>query len=260
MRILISPAKQMIPDPDTLAPVSQPRFLPEARLLLETLRQKSDRELQSLWKTNDALTAENIQRVRTMDLTRNLTPALFCYHGIQYQYLGPSALEDAPLAWLSEHLRIGSGFYGLLRPLDGIVPYRLEMQARLRVENSRDLYAFWGDRLARALAEETDTVLDLASREYSRAILDPLPASVRVIRCVFLSRKPDGTLAEKATPCKMARGRMARFLAEAGQADPDTLRAFDGIHWEYAPDLSEPNRPVYLEKPSRPGTRPAFEW
>ena len=117
MRILISPAKQMTPDPDTLAPVSQPRFLPEARLLLETLRQKSDRELQSLWKTNDALTAENIQRVRTMDLTRNLTPALFCYHGIQYQYLGPSALEDAPLAWLSEHLRIGSGFYGLLRPL-----------------------------------------------------------------------------------------------------------------------------------------------
>ena len=229
MRILISPAKQMIPDPDTLAPVSQPRFLPEARLLLETLRQKSDRELQALWKTNDALTAENIQRVRTMDLTRNLTPALFCYHGIQYQYLGPSALEDAPLAWLSEHLRIGSGFYGLLRPLDGIVPYRLEMQARLRVEDSR-------------------------------AILDPLPASVRVIRCVFLSRKPDGTLAEKATLCKMARGRMARFLAEAGQADPDTLRAFDGIHWEYAPDLSEPDRLVYLEKPSRPGTRPAFEW
>lgn len=145
-------------------------------------------------------------------------------------------------------------------PWMGLVPYRLEMQARLRVEDSRDLYAFWGDHLARALAEETDTVLDLASREYSRAILDPLPASVRVIRCVFLSRKPDGTLAEKATLCKMARGRMARFLAEAGQADPDTLRAFDGIHWEYAPDLSEPNRLVYLEKPSRPGTRPAFEW
>ena len=103
-------------------------------------------------------------------------------------------------------------------------------------------------------------MLDLASREYSRAILDPLPASVRVIRCVFLSRKPDGTLAEKATLCKMARGRMARFLAEAGQADPDTLRAFDGIHWEYAPNLSEPDRLVYLEKPSRPGTRPAFEW
>ena len=143
MRILISPAKQMIPDPDTLAPISQPRFLPEARLLLETLRQKSDRELQSLWKTNDALTAENIQRVRTMDLTRNLTPALFCYHGIQYQYLGPSALEDAPLAWLSEHLRIGSGFYGLLRPLDGIVPYRLEMQAKLRFGPWRDLYHFW---------------------------------------------------------------------------------------------------------------------
>ena len=220
MRILISPAKQMIPDPDTLAPVSQPRFLPEARLLLETLRQKSDRELQSLWKTNDALTAENIQRVRTMDLTRNLTPALFCYHGIQYQYLGPSALEDAPLAWLSEHLRIGSGFHGLLRPLDGIVPYRLEMQARLRVEDSRDLYAFWGDRLARALAEETDTVLDLASREYSRAILDPLPASVRVIRCVFLSRKPDGTLGGKSHPLQDGPGTDGTVPGRGGTGGP----------------------------------------
>lgn len=260
MRILISPAKQMIHDPDTLAPASRPRFLSDARLLLETLRQKSDRELQALWKTNDALTAENIERVRTMDLTRNLTPALFAYHGIQYQYLGAAALEDEALGWLCEHLRIGSGFYGLLRPLDGIVPYRLEMQARLRVGLSRDLYAFWGDRLARALAEETDTVLDLASREYSRAVLDPLPPTVRVIRCVFLSRKPDGSLAEKATLCKMARGRMARFLAEAGQADLATLQAFDGIHWQYAPELSEPDRLVYLEKPSRPGTRPAFQW
>lgn len=260
MRILISPAKQMIPDPDTLAPVSQPRFLPETRLLLETLRQKSDRELQSLWKTNDALTAENIQRVRTMDLTRNLTPALFCYHGIQYQYLGPSALEDAPLAWLSEHLRIGSGFYGLLRPLDGIGALPTGDAGPAPGGGQPGSLCLLGGSSGPGTGRGNRHGTGPCLPGVQPGDLDPLPASVRVIRCVFLSRKPDGTLTEKATLCKMARGRMARFLAEAGQADPDTLRAFDGIHWEYAPDLSEPNRLVYLEKPSRPGTRPAFEW
>ena len=235
MRILISPAKQMIPDPDTLAPVSQPRFLPEARLLLETLRQKSDRELQSLWKTNDALTAENIQRVRTMDLTRNLTPALFCYHGIQYQYLGPSALEDAPLAWLSEHLRIGSGFYGLLRPLDGIVPYRLEMQAKLQNPRGKDLYAFWGDQLSRVLAGQTDVIVDLASEEYSKAVSRHWAG--QWISPVFAERE-NGRLREKGVYVKMARGEMVRFLAENQVEDPRQMREFCEMGYRFQPSLS----------------------
>ena len=251
MRILISPAKQMIPDPDTLAPVSQPRFLPEARLLLETLRQKSDRELQSLWKTNDALTAENIQRVRTMDLTRNLTPALFCYHGIQYQYLGPSALEDAPLAWLSEHLRIGSGFYGLLRPLDGIVPYRLEMQARLAAGPFRDLYEFWGGDLAEDLSQGTDCVLDLASKEYSMCISRHLRPGIRLLTCVF-GEEQGNRVVEKGTLCKMARGEMVRFLAERAAPSPEVLTAFDRLDFHYHPELSTPDRPVFLKEVTAP--------
>ena len=260
MRIIVSPAKKMRDELDSLEPRQLPCLLPQTEQLLELLRAMPYAGLKKLLACNDAIARQNWQRYQEMDLRRRLSPALLAYDGIQYQYMAPNVFTREEFHYVEEHLRILSGFYGLLRPFDGVRPYRLEMQARLRVEDSRDLYAFWGDRLARALAEETDTVLDLASREYSRAILDPLPTSVRVIRCVFLSRKPDGTLAEKATLCKMARGRMARFLAEAGQADPDTLRAFDGIHWEYAPDLSEPNRLAYLEKPSRPGTRPAFEW
>ncbi len=260
MKLIISPAKKMNVDTDTMEIRGLPRFLDRTRLLCDWLKTMSYDQLKALWRCNDAIASLNYERLQHMELEEGLTPAVLAYEGIQYRYMAPHLFSWEQFDYLDRHLRILSGFYGVLRPFDGVTPYRLEMQARLRVEDSRDLYAFWGDRLARALAEETDTVLDLASREYSRAILDPLPASVRVIRCVFLSRKPDGTLAEKATLCKMARGRMARFLAEAGQADPDTLRAFDGIHWEYAPDLSEPNRLVYLEKPSRPGTRPAFEW
>ena len=248
MRILISPAKQMIPDPDTLAPVSQPRFLPEARLLLETLRQKSDRELQSLWKTNDALTAENIQRVRTMDLTRNLTPALFCYHGIQYQYLGPSALEDAPLAWLSEHLRIGSGFYGLLRPLDGIVPYRLEMQARLNVDGTGDLYGFWGSTLAEALAAQTDVVVNLASREYSRAVEPHLSPAVRFLTCTFGELRKDGRVVEKGTLCKMARGQMVRWMAERGVRRSEELKDFQDLGYRYDAAHSGHDHYVFLKE------------
>ena len=260
MRILIAPAKQMRADPDSPAPETVPRFRAEAGELLERLRELDDGELQRLWKVSDTLAAENIRRVRTMDLTRGLTPALFAYDGIQYKYLGPGALEDRALAWVNRHLRIGSGFYGLLRPTDGIVPYRLEMQARLRVGPYRDLYAYWGNRLALALAEETDLVLDLASREYSRAVTDPLPPTVRVLRFEFLSRRADGTLAEKATLCKMARGQMVRYLAEAGTADRTVLEAFDGIRWEYVPALSGPDRLVYVERSARPGVRPAFEW
>ena len=251
MRILISPAKQMIPDPDTLAPVSQPRFLPEARLLLETLRQKSDRELQSLWKTNDALTAENIQRVRTMDLTRNLTPALFCYHGIQYQYLGPSALEDAPLAWLSEHLRIGSGFYGLLRPLDGIVPYRLEMQAKMGNHRQRpslgSLYEFWGSALADALFEEDPFILNLASKEYSKCISRYLRQDIRFITCVFAELIGDKVV-EKGTLAKMARGEMVRYLAKNQVEDMEGIKGFSQLGYHFSQKYSDADTLVFLKE------------
>ena len=99
-------------------------------------------------------------------------------------------------AYIREHLRILSGFYGLLRPFDGVTPYRLEMQARLSVDGKKDLYAFWGGRLAEHLAAETDLVLNLASKEYSRAVEPYLPASVRFLTCTFGEWK-GGKIVEK---------------------------------------------------------------
>ena len=95
-----------------------------------------------------------------MDLRGRLTPAVLSYEGIQYQYMAPGVFETGQFAYLQEHLRILSGFYGLLRPFDGVVPYRLEMQARLPVDGHRDLYGFWGDKPARALAGETDLLVE----------------------------------------------------------------------------------------------------
>ena len=246
MRILISPAKKMNRDTDSFAPEGLPAFLPETRRLLTALEALSPAQLQALWKCGDAIARENVERLRTMDLERGLTPALFAYEGIQYQYLAPGVLEREALDYVKEHLRILSGFYGLLRPMDGVTPYRLEMQAKLAVDGCRDLYAFWGERLALALAAETDLVLNLASKEYSRAVLPHLPPSVRHITCVFGEEK-DGRVVEKGTMCKMARGRMVRWLAQCGGSGAEDIQSFCELGFSFSPARSTSTEFVFLK-------------
>lgn len=137
MKILISPAKKMRSDPDTLAPEALPALLPETERLLAALRAMTPGELQALWRCSDAIAAQNLERLRDMDLRRRLTPALLSYVGLQYQYMAPGVLEQRQYDYLQDHLRILSGFYGVLRPFDGVTPYRLEMGARLKTEGAR---------------------------------------------------------------------------------------------------------------------------
>ncbi|MEG1747916.1 MAG: YaaA family protein, partial [Oscillospiraceae bacterium] len=170
MRIIISPAKKMNADTDSLPWEDLPQFLPQTEVLLHTLQGMDHAALQALWGCNDTLAALNIDRLRQMDLWQNLTPALLCYEGIQYRYMAPGVFEDGQFQYAREHLRILSGFYGLLRPFDGVTPYRLELQARLAVGDCRNLYDFWGGRLARQLCNETDVIVNLASKEYSQAV------------------------------------------------------------------------------------------
>ena len=247
MRIIISPAKQMREDRDTLPPRGLPGFLPETGRLLSALRNLSPAELQKLWKCNNAIAALNVERLQTMDLERGLTPALLSYVGIQYQTMAARVLETGQYEFLQEHLRILSGFYGLLRPFDGVTPYRLEMGARLSVDGCRDLYAFWGEKLARALAGESGWVLDLASKEYSRAVLPHLPPSVRVVSCVFGELRPDGKVVEKGTLCKMARGEMVSFLAECGAEDFETVKQFDRLGFCFSPERSDETQFVFVK-------------
>ena len=247
MRIIISPAKKMRRDEDSLAPRGLPVFLPEAKRLLAALRAMSPEALQALWSCNDAIARQNVERLRDMDLERNLTPAILSYEGIQYQYMAPGVLEAGQLAYLQDHLRVLSGFYGLLRPFDGVTPYRLEMQARLSVDGCRDLYAFWGDKLAGALTAETDLVVDLASKEYSRAVKPHLPASVRFLTCTFGERKGEKVV-EKGTLCKMARGRMVRYLAERGAAGTAELRDFNELGYRFNEALSREDHYVFIKE------------
>ena len=246
MRIIISPAKKMVADTDSFAVEAPPVFLERAERLKTALQAMSPAELQALWRCNDAIARLNVERLADMDLRRRLTPAILSYEGIQYRYMAPGVMETAQLDYLRRHLRILSGFYGLLRPFDGVTPYRLEMQARLPVDGHRDLYGFWGGALARRLAAETDFVLNLASREYSRAVEPHLPPSVRFLTCTFGEWK-NGKVVEKGTMCKMARGQMVRWLAENNVTGWADIRAFDQLGYRFRPELSTENHHVFLK-------------
>lgn len=258
MKIILSPAKKMNVDTDSFSPEALPQFLPETEKLLAALRALSPAGLQALWRCNDSIAALNVERLRNMDLERNLTPAVMSYEGIAYRFMAPGVMERRELRYLRDHLRILSGFYGLLRPFDGVTPYRLEMGAKLSVGGAKDLYAFWGGKLAAALAGETGTVLDLASKEYSRAVLPHLPPSVRVVTCVFGELKGDKVI-EKGTLCKMARGEMVRWLAGGGITRPEEVRAFDRLGYVFSPERSNETTFVFLAEPKREG-RDNKEW
>lgn len=244
MRIIISPAKKMRIDTDSLPIQGLPVFLPKTEELCRILQSMSDAELKKLWKCNDQIAALNIQRLQNMDLHNRLTPAVLAYDGIQYQHMAPGVFTDQAFDYVQEHLRILSGFYGILKPFDGVTPYRLEMQAKLRGGEAKDLYAYWGDSLANALFSESNCIINLASKEYSVCISKYLPENVRFITCVFGEEK-DGKVIEKGTMCKMARGEMVRYMAENQITDPEQIKSFDRPNYRFDTNRSDDNLFVF---------------
>ena len=245
MRIIISPAKKMKVDTDSLPYQDLPVFLPKTEHLCRLLQSMSGEELKKLWKCNDQIAHLNIQRLQNMDLFNRLTPAVIAYEGIQYQYMAPGVFTEQAFDYIQAHHRILSGFYGILKPFDGVTPYRLEMQAKLRVGGCKDLYAYWSDSLAKKLFAETDRIVNLASKEYSICISKYLPRNVRFITCVFGEEK-NGKVIEKGTMCKMARGEMVRFLAENQITDPEQLKFFELLNYRFDPARSNDSLFVFI--------------
>lgn len=142
MKFIIAPAKKMVVAQDDFPVQSQPQFRDQAAWLLRHMQQLTRAEAQTLWHTSEKLTGAAYAQLQTSDVTAHQSPAIFSYVGIQYQYMAPDLLDDAGLAYIQQHLRILSGLYGILRPFDGIVPYRLEMQTRLAAVPNHSLYDF----------------------------------------------------------------------------------------------------------------------
>ena len=247
MRIIISPAKQMGEGRDFLAPAGRPVYEARAGELAAYLRSLPYEALKELLACGEKLARAAYETYQAMDFSQADTPALLAYRGIQYQYMAPGVFSDREWDYVQAHLRILSGFYGLLRPLDGVVPYRLEMQARLTGPGWKDLYGFWGRKLSAALAAETEVVVDLASREYSRAVLPGLPPQVRAVTCVF-GRLREGRVVEQGTACKMARGEMVRWMAEHRVTELEELPSFGRLGYRFDPERSGPARYVFIQE------------
>lgn len=245
MRIIISPAKKMRTDTDSLPYRELPVFLDQTRELLEALKSMSREELKKLWKCNDQIANLNFERLQYMELERNLTPAILAYEGIQYQYMAPGVFTDQQFHYIQEHLRILSGFYGLLKPFDGVNPYRLEMQAKLKAGECKDLYHYWGSKIAETLFSETNCIINLASKEYSQCVSRYLPENVRFITCVFGEEK-SGKVVEKGTMCKMARGEMVRYMAEYQIGNPEEIKSFSRLGFHFLSTHSDDDLFVFL--------------
>lgn len=246
LKIIISPAKKMNERGDLLPHTSLPVFLDETRYLLQYMRDMDYEQLQTLWKCNDKIAWENFERIRNMDLNKRLTPAILAYEGIQYKYMSPAVFDEQSYDYLDNHLYILSGFYGALRPFDGVTPYRLEMQARFHGEELNSLYDFWGKKIAGQVFAGCSGLVNLASKEYSRCVTKYLPKRMPCVTCVF-GELIDGRVKEKGTYAKMARGGMIRFMAEKKVESMEELKNFEEQGYHFAGEWSDEKTFVFLK-------------
>lgn len=224
-------------DTDAPKPTGVPCFIGRTEEILSLLRDKSRDELKTLWGCNDQIAEQNYERIEKMNLYRQLTPAVLSYEGIAYQYMAPAVFEAGQLEYVQAHLRILSAFYGVLKAMDGVTPYRLEMQAKVAIGDAKDLYTFWGDSLYKEVRDESGVIINLASKEYSKCIEKYLTPADKYITVTFCE-KSGGKLVTKGTYAKMARGEMVRYMAENQIETPEQIKGFDRLGYVFRGELS----------------------
>ena len=250
MKIILSPAKRMREDRDDLSYKEIPLFIDRTEKILDYLKSLSHEDLKKLWKCNDSIADQNFERLERMDLYNFLTPAILSYDGIAFQYMAPSVFEYGHFDYVEDHLRILSGFYGVVRPMDGVTPYRLEMQARARVCGAKDLYGFWGKDIYDAVRDESGIIINLASKEYSRCTEDYITDKDRYITVTFCE-KMNGKLVTKGTYAKMARGDMVRFMAENSIEDPEDIKRYNRLNYVLREDLTKDTEYIFERIPEK---------
>ena len=248
MKIIISPAKQMVWQDDVVDASTQPDFLPQTRTILSFLQSLSYDQAKTLWGCSEKLARANYEILQETRLDRAVTPAVLAYDGIAYKYMAPSVFENGQFAYVQENLRILSAFYGALRPLDAVVPYRLEMQAKASLNGTRDLYEFWGSQLYDAIMKDNPsrTIINLASKEYSLCISRHLRPGDTFITCVFGQIEKEKVV-QKGVYAKMARGDMVRFMAENNVQDPTDMQAYARLGYAFCPERSTNTEFVFLK-------------
>ena len=258
MLAVISPAKKLDVSDDWREPFakaySSPAFQEDTEILIKTARSLGRSDISRLMSLSENLASLNYERYQAFSKTgnpENAKPAVLAFRGDTYVGLDADSLADQDVAYAQEHLRILSGLYGLLRPLDLIQPYRLEMGTRLKNPRGANLYSFWGDRLTEALnqanRESTSPVLvNLASSEYFKAVR-PKKLEGRLISPVFKEEK-DGVAKVIGFSAKRARGMMARFIVKNRLTRAKDLLEFDDGGYRFQPELSNDDAPVFVRR------------
>ena len=241
MKIILSPAKKMN-DVDVYFTHKQlPSFIHKTEELKNELCKLSVDEISKIMKCNDKIARLTYERYQNMDLYNSLSPAIFTYEGLAFQHLAANIMSEEELDYLENHLYILSGFYGALKPFDGIRCYRLEMQIK-----EFDLYNFWNELIANKLYDDNDLVINLASTEYSSCITPYLNENRKMINIVF-SEEKNGKLKTKGTEAKMCRGAMVRYMAVNKIKNIEDLKNFEYIGYKYNEVYSNENELVFVK-------------
>ena len=248
MLIVVSPAKKLNMDPVAGAGATRPAFQTQANELAAVARKLSVGDLQKLMRISENLGRLNADRFRDFGAMVS-KPAALAFAGDTYLGLEAGSLEAEEMAFAQDHLRILSGLYGVLRPLDAIEPYRLEMGSRLKTKRGKNLYDYWGDQISEALNAQAAEVgakvlINCASQEYFSAVARGA-LKLRVITPVFMESKA-GVPKIVSFYAKKARGAMARFIIQNRLKDPQAIKDFDSGGYRYNAELSERGSWVFL--------------
>jgi uncharacterized protein len=255
MLFLLSPAKSLdYESPVAVAAHSASLFVPQSQALIALLRAYSPQQLAELMSLSDKLAALNVARYAAWSpkaSAKNARQAVLAFNGDVYEGLDAKTLDTTALDWAQAHVCILSGLYGVLRPLDWMQPYRLEMGTRLAGPHGKDLYQFWGGQIAQYLntrlqQDSSPVVVNLASQEYFKAV-DTRTLKARVVECVFQDYK-NGDYKVISFLAKRARGLMARYAVQHQLAQPDQLRAFDTEGYQWVASMSTSEKMVFRRR------------
>lgn len=252
MLIVLSPAKSLdYKTPAKVKTPTLPEFVTESAKLIADLKKLAPQEVAELMGLSDQLATLNVGRYRDWSkkfTEENSKPAIYAFDGDVYDGFDVKSLSPKAVEFAQDHIRILSGLYGALRPLDLMQPYRLEMGTVFKNARGKDLYAFWGERVTESLKkilerQKKPVLLNLASEEYFK-VLQPKKLDCPVIAPVFQDEK-DGKYKIISFYAKRARGLMARYVVENRITEPTDLKGFNLDGYKYSPSESTPEKPVF---------------
>ena len=255
MIIVLSPAKTLDYEFESNREHSVPAFLSQSSKLISNLKTKEPKDIASLMGLSDKLATLNFDRYQSWSPAKKVSddskPSMLVFKGDVYQGLQAEDLNNAEMKFAQKHIRILSGLYGILRPLDLMKPYRLEMGTKLQTSEGKNLYEFWGDKVQKNVLNElkdqrSDLLINLASKEYF-TVLGKLPEDINVVTPTFKDYK-NGNYKIISFYAKKARGLMARWIIQNKLTNFEDLSGFDVDGYKYSKAESTANVPVFLRK------------